>query len=601
MNDDRTPDELRQQTYKARSEAWKAVGTLDDQALTFMINPAFAGMPKWPDLRQSYSVVHLENGHTIIATDGLSDPFGAGHTHQDQAKNGFGMELYVEIEEPFDMATAGSKWWFQLLYQESLQVAYHGTILDTLDKYDDILSSELYDVTDLPEDRKNQGRAPVMLGVPSERVPRQVEGPLGPIRFVSLTLLTLDELQHAIGDAANGRRYIADELTKQYGGPLSSLERSSVLADKTPASTVDDPPQAKPAAASPAPAFSLDIKQSWVEESIGVALEEFKSALRDRLNAQRADRHANERWQVSNVSEGDVAYLMYDEKPIATFKVEQSVLHFESLPGALQRHDDIMYAARITAVTMGLTVHSALHGGARLPADPTLALEHTQFVRDAPLRNFFANSKFTMRYCAERTSYEGGKVYVTVGAPMFVEEKSGGAIHLVNHTMLHFLLSKDNQTTNREFSYKVAESMDDFAKKYDLDLLPASFYRNYNKPVKIINDTDFDIENIRRKVFIDPYVFDYDADHGQKYYANVKNGMHLMDKVRKGETLETALRRILREELQVAEDFVGARIWGLEFDRDREGVLTPRLKISVFVHGMDQRQRSKDHDWRSVK
>lgn len=59
---------------------------------------------------------------------------------------------------------------------------------------------------------------------------------------------------------------------------------------------------------------------------------------------------------------------------------------------------------------------------------------------------------------------------------------------------------------------------------------------------------------------------------------NVEIGMHLMDKVRNSENLDTALRRVLREELQVADDCVGARIWGIEFDRDRDGFLTPRLK-----------------------
>jgi len=70
---------------------------------------------------------------------------------------------------------------------------------------------------------------------------------------------------------------------------------------------------------------------------------------------------------------------------------------------------------------------------------------------------------------------------------------------------------------------------------------------------------------------------------------NVENGMHLMDKVRKGEDLDTALRRVLHEELRVADDYVGARIWGIEFDRDRDGELTPRLKINIYVHGMTKK------------
>lgn len=74
-----------------------------------------------------------------------------------------------------------------------------------------------------------------------------------------------------------------------------------------------------------------------------------------------------------------------------------------------------------------------------------------------------------------------------------------------------------------------------------------------------------------------------------------------MDKVRSGEDLDTALKRVLSEELRVAGDYVGARIWGIEFDRDRDGILTPRLKINVFVHGMAEKSKSQDHDWVSLR
>jgi len=52
--------------------------------------------------------------------------------------------------------------------------------------------------------------------------------------------------------------------------------------------------------------------------------------------------------------------------------------------------------------------------------------------------------------------------------------------------------------------------------------------------------------------------------------------------------------------LKIADDYVGARIWGIDFDRDRDGFLTPRLKMHIFVSGMTDKQRSKDHDWVSL-
>ena len=96
-------DEILEQGYKMRDEVWQGVGRLDDNVLAHLVNPSFMGMPTWPDLRQSYKVVHLDNGHTIIATDGLSDPFMKDHPYYKPNVNGFRLELYIEITEPFDM------------------------------------------------------------------------------------------------------------------------------------------------------------------------------------------------------------------------------------------------------------------------------------------------------------------------------------------------------------------------------------------------------------------------------------------------------------------------------------------------------------------
>lgn len=249
-----------------------------------------------------------------------------------------------------------------------------------------------------------------------------------------------------------------------------------------------------------------------------------------------------------------------------------------------------------------LAVYSNAHGGARLPQDYTLSLDHTIFTRDKSIADFFAKSDFIPRFAPEGIKNVGdGRKALIIYSPYYAESKQDGSIHILNNPMLSFLTEKEDQRTNGEFSYKVADSMQDFARKHDLGLVPKSFYQNYGQPTKIINETHFDIQHINRKVFIDPYVWDFDDEHDYRYYKNVKNGMHLMDKVRPGENLDTAVKRVLREELQVADDYVGVRIWGIEFDRDKEGVLTPRLKMNIFVHGLVERHKSQSHDWVSLK
>ena len=348
--------------------------------------------------------------------------------------------------------------------------------------------------------------------------------------------------------------------------------------------------------------IDLRIKQSWLEKSSDTALEEFKSALADYLNDLPFDRHTEKRWHITKVSEGDAAHLVYDESPLASLIIKEKELHIKANSEDMPRYDDVMYTIRLVANRLLLAVYSTRHNGARLPQSHRLSIDHSFFIRDKAIREFFEQSNFVPRFAPEGVEDVGdGRQVFVVYSPYYCENKEDGSIHIINNYMLEFLKKKDDKQTNREFSYKVADSMQDFARKYDLGLVPTSFYQNYGQTTKIINDTHFDVANIKRKVFIDPYVWDFDDEHDYRYYDNVKNGVHLMDKVRKGENLDTAIKRVLKEELKVADDYVGVRIWGIEFDRDRESQLTPRLKVNVFVHGMAQKKKSEDHDWVTLK
>lgn len=348
--------------------------------------------------------------------------------------------------------------------------------------------------------------------------------------------------------------------------------------------------------------INLHIKQSWLEKSSESSLEEFKSVMAEMLNDHPSDRHIQNRWEITKISEGDVAHLIYDEQSIMTLKIENDLLVLQSSQDHLVRYDDIMYAIRLAAQRLSLSVYSAAHEGAKLPSVPWLALDHSLFERGKEYVDFFKNSQFIPRYCVERYEDVGNNTIAgSVNPPFYLEDKTNGSIHIVNEPMFRYLLGKTDQAINREFSYQVADSMNDFAKRHDFGLVPNNFYHNYGRSPKILNNTDFKIEDIDRKVFIDPYVWDFDAEHDNRFYQNVKNGLHLMDKIRKGEDLDTAIKRILREELEVADDYVGAVIWGLDFDRDKEALLTPRLQINVYVHGLVDKQKSQTHDWVSIK
>ena len=77
-----------------------------------------------------------------------------------------------------------------------------------------------------------------------------------------------------------------------------------------------------------------------------------------------------------------------------------------------------------------------------------------------------------------------------------------------------------------------------------------------------------------------------------------------MDKIRPGEDLNKAILRILREELKIADDYIAAHVIEyVEFDRDKEGVITPRLIVEVYVgkiKNKDWAKKMSQTSWRSL-
>ena len=178
-------------------------------------------------------------------------------------------------------------------------------------------------------------------------------------------------------------------------------------------------------------------------------------------------------------------------------------------------------------------------------------------------------------------------------------------IHMVNDNLLYYFLNMDSYTNTSELSYKVAENIDDFVSKFNESLIPVDFYEYYKKDFKIINHSNFDLKNVGRKVFIKPYIFEFDnVKNGFVQIAHDGSPLLFMDKIRMGETLNTALIRILKDELKIANDYIGAYVNKIiEFDLDRNSVLTPRLIVRVYIKEArmsEEQKQQKDRGWVSL-
>ena len=209
-----------------RNDLWNSVGQLDPDVIAHLINPSFMGGPTWPSLRQAFATIRTPE-RTIIASDGLSDPYDDSETNPANAPyNGFGLEVYVAAEP----ITGGvqTTWEFQLLYQAAQLVAQNGSIINLFEEMP-FLSTELYDV-DVPAEYRNaEGRVGVLLGLSDEKIPDTVQLSLESVKMVNVKLLTLAELDYVIANGEEGRLKLAELIQQQGNATISTLKRKSVI------------------------------------------------------------------------------------------------------------------------------------------------------------------------------------------------------------------------------------------------------------------------------------------------------------------------------------------------------------------------------------
>lgn len=185
--------------------------------------------------------------------------------------------------------------------------------------------------------------------------------------------------------------------------------------------------------------------------------------------------------------------------------------------------------------------------------------------------------------------------------------KKDNSVAIVNPYLLNFIYKKEIPEKDlAELSYVVAPNLNFFAGMFDKGLIPTKFYEYYGKSFKIINESHFDLLNPGRKVFVKPLIleFNQETDEFYTYASDNSSSLLLMDKIRPGETLDAAILRILKEDLKIADDYLGAFVSeNVEFDRDKEGMMTPRLIVVIYVDKIknkDWAKKMSQTSWRSL-
>jgi hypothetical protein len=196
---DRKFSELWQQTHAARAEAWSALGKMEEE--TFV--PIVIG-GDWPSKRQSWRVIHRPDGHTLLVSDGLSDPFYL----RPEPSVGFGVELALETNEP--LGNVEKSWPLYLLERVAAEVATHERVREQVKG--GFMSMEVAG-KGMPEPLLTKdGLVGVLLGMDAATLPGHLTVPSGQVRLVTIKALMPTELAYLLEHGKPGR----DELVRRF-------------------------------------------------------------------------------------------------------------------------------------------------------------------------------------------------------------------------------------------------------------------------------------------------------------------------------------------------------------------------------------------------
>jgi len=183
-------EKLFEETCKIRDEVYSKMGEVEPDVIAHIINPAFMGGPRWPALRQAFSVIRRD-GSTIVISNGLSDPF----EDVEELNTGFRIEIYAETKEKIEGNISDSSL-FKLVYATAQQAANSGQIADFVQKYE-VITMELFaDDCDLQQYQNTNGMVGIMIGIESPDLPKISEFPGGDVILASVQILTPELLTH---------------------------------------------------------------------------------------------------------------------------------------------------------------------------------------------------------------------------------------------------------------------------------------------------------------------------------------------------------------------------------------------------------------------
>ncbi|HEU0010949.1 MAG TPA: hypothetical protein VFT34_14115 [Verrucomicrobiae bacterium] len=217
----RRHERLLQETFAARHRFFSSLGEVQSDGIGKFISSRLSGGPSWPSGREFFLVIKRGN-HTMLASDGLSDPFDEG----DADDQGFGLEFIIESSDPVPVDAAS--WASEILDEICLNAADVGDLRSRFERLG-LMTMEL------PWEQSWEGwtnehqRLGILLGSYTPGLPKTFALPKGDALLITIKLLRPAELKYAIEYKQAGRERLAELFCAAGSCHVCSLNRPSVI------------------------------------------------------------------------------------------------------------------------------------------------------------------------------------------------------------------------------------------------------------------------------------------------------------------------------------------------------------------------------------
>ena len=167
----------------------------------------------------------------------------------------------------------------------------------------------------------------------------------------------------------------------------------------------------------------------------------------------------------------------------------------------------------------------------------------------------------------------------------FARNPADKSIHLVNrHFVEYFLESKNFDSRPKELTAKVADNIGSFIALFDRGLINTSFYETFfEKGIRRINLSGFDIEKLPRDILIIPIVFK--LDRVNQAFDEDRSYLQPISLLKKGDSVYKYILELLDKKMKqtkILATKVGADV---NYEENYQGnrKMVPRLNVSVFL------------------